>query len=164
MDKPVDFGVLGSEKLEKLNKIRDETGVALIENGSLLVHPRVQEHLRVKRMGLDGMRAKKVADLLFSAVHNRSSCVLRTRHPHIQVLVKFNRDGKTANVAYIGEHQSKGSVKTTYIKSLRDINKDALEGGDLPSSVRPLKGLTRSSAEISDFQNDVNKGIISKKA
>ncbi len=159
IEQPVSFGKLSDKKLSQINQLRAKNNLPPIQDGNLLIHPKVIEKLKEKRINLGKMSADQVADVLYSATYNNDSKVFSTEFPHIQALAKFNSNGKTANTAYIGEHAKKGSIKSAYINDIADINKQALEGGGYPSSVRQ-NDLTRSSTNVSAFQSNVNRPIV----
>ena len=116
-----------------INEIRLNAGTTPILHAAIYIYPGVIRKLRQKRIIIGKMSAEQVSRLAANVIYGMSE-VFPSRFPQIQVLASINPDNKTADVVYVGDHRSCVSLKSAYINDVKDINKQALEGGGQPSS------------------------------
>lgn len=91
----VSFGKLSDGYKDKLNFIRREDGLPLIENDELIIPANVVKKLREKRILHDEMTADQVADMLSDVFHKQGNVVARTKENHIQAIVNVPQDAGT---------------------------------------------------------------------
>lgn len=130
---PVYFGKLSDKKFVEINKRLADSGKKTLESPELYIHPNVLDKLKQKRIRDGKMSADQVADVAFSAIHNKRSRVLSTRQPQIKALVRPT-DPQSANTAYVGEFGGSGSIKSVYPKELKKIQTESSGGRGVPPS------------------------------
>lgn len=128
------LGEMPEEKFSELNRLRVKLGVQIICRRDIFIYSGVIKKLRSHRLILDRMSVEQVISIATSAMFDVKSMIVQTRFSHIQAFVLPRDDGVTVNVVYVGEYQGGVSLKSIYINDLKDINKQALEGGRQPSS------------------------------
>ena len=109
---PVYFGKFRQKKLAQINALRKKNSQTPITSNEIYIYVGVILKLRDKRIYVDHLTPYQVADIAYSAVHNRKSRVLQSKYPHIQVVVK-TKEG-LSYLAFISEHKTTVSLKSTY--------------------------------------------------
>lgn len=127
----VSFGKLSDKYKEKLNFIRREDGLPLIENDELIIPANVVRKLREKRIGLDGKTPDEVADILANVFHKEGNSVFRTKHSHIQGIADIHQRESLSEIGFVSVNPATGEtvIKSVYpektkrvIKKFKDIN------------------------------------------
>lgn len=127
----VSFGKLSDKYKEKLNFIRREDGLPLIENDELIIPANVVRKLREKRIGLDGKTPDEVADILANVFHKEGNSVFRTKHSHIQGIADIHQGESLSEIGFVSVNPATGEtvIKSVYpektkrvIKKFKDIN------------------------------------------
>ena len=127
----VSFGKLSDKYKEKLNFIRREDGLPLIENDELIIPANVVRKLREKRIGLDGKTPDEVADILANVFHKEGNSVFRTKHSHIQGIADIHHGESLSEIGFVSVNPATGEtvIKSVYpektkrvIKKFKDIN------------------------------------------
>lgn len=163
----IDFGILRKEKVDALNKIRQENGVDLLSKRRLKIPANVVKHLQERRMITDGMKADDVADMLISAFHSPQGVVDRSKYPHIQAMI--NPKEKISDIGFVGVNPTDGEivVKSAYkmlneraSKEYANI-KPLLDGRTEPSSFRGKPPV--AAARFSDLQQGFNADNLAEK-
>ena len=96
----------------------------------MFVYPNVINKLRSKRINIDKLTPDKMADIMYSAIHNTKSRVMSTKYPHIQSIDRITQNIKKTNTAYLGKKDKTISIKSAYLQDLSSINKLAFDGAD----------------------------------
>lgn len=125
----VSFGKLSDGYKEKLNFIRREDGLPLIENDELIIPANVVKKLREKRILHDEMTADQVADMLSDVFHKQGNVVARTKENHIQAIVNVPQDAGTGLLGFISINPKNGAtvIKSVYPKEVDRIVKNYAE-------------------------------------
>ncbi len=131
-DSPIYFGELSKKKFNQINQILANNNLPLLEGRNIFIYPNVINKLSEKRVQLNKLSPDIVADIAFSAIHNKNSKVLTTAFPHIQSLVKVN-NLDISNIAFIGNFNYETSVKSIYKIETKRI-KNTLGGPASPPS------------------------------
>jgi len=122
---------LSDKYKEKLNFIRREDGLPLIENDELIIPANVVRKLREKRIGLDGKTPDEVADILANVFHKEGNSVFRTKHSHIQGIADIHQGESLSEIGFVSINPATGEtvIKSVYpektkrvIKKFKDIN------------------------------------------
>ena len=74
-EQPVNFGKMSKKQFDETNKIFNEQGIPQLESRDLMVHPNVVKKLQEKRITTEGMTPEQIADVAYSAIHNKRSKV-----------------------------------------------------------------------------------------
>lgn len=125
----VSFGKLSDGYKDKLNFIRREDGLPLIENDELIIPANVVKKLREKRILHDEMTADQVADMLSDVFHKQGNVVARTKYKHIQSIINVKKDDKKGELGFISIDPANGNtvVKSVYKDSNSRIVKNYAE-------------------------------------
>lgn len=151
---PVNFGKLDRAKFNRVNELLTARGLEPMQSPDVLVHPAVVEKLRRNRINIDGMTPEQVADIAYSAVHNKKSKVYQsTNQKGSAVKIMKSKTPTKSHDAYVGEFDGSGSLKTVY----PGRNKlDTLDGRAVPSSSRAGEPALPRQAALSDLQGNSN--------
>lgn len=147
-EEPVFFGNLSQAKLEAINRIRKSQGIEQIMDGSVYVYPNVLKKLLEKRVRIDKMSPDQVADMAYSAIHNKKSKVLSSKYPQIQALI---RSGEISNLAFVGKSPNADV-------SLKSVYKNRTES--LPRTLSKEKTPTKIASNIGgSFESSSKESI-----
>ncbi len=114
-EQPVNFGKMSKKQFDETNKIFNEQSIPQLESRDLMVHPNVVKKLQEKRITTEGMTPEQIADVAYSAIHNKRSKVSDATNKSQSVRFATNKkDANLTNNAFVGSHGNVGSVKSVY--------------------------------------------------
>lgn len=106
------FGKIAPRLLSELNTIRRIEGEPPIGTRDINVYANVLKKFQDKRLGLDGLTPRQVAQTIYRVVHGDKTVVQRGKHPTSALM--YNEDGPGVAVGYAGRGpQDDVSVKST---------------------------------------------------
>jgi hypothetical protein len=120
--KTTGFGFADEDLVNEINNIRALEGEPTIGTSDIRVYSAVLEKLQKKRIGLDKMTPKEVAQMIYRLVHDKGVKVERSKYPTAQRLVSENI--QPADVGFIGKGPKDDvSVKSVYPADPKQLRK-----------------------------------------
>ena len=114
------FGRMGRGLFDEINKIRLLENQLPIGARDISVYANVLKKLREKRVNLDGLTPRQVAETIYRVVHGRGTVVERGDFPTSQRLI--NREGPGAGIGYVG----RGPRNEVSVKSIFPADRERL--------------------------------------
>lgn len=115
------FGRINQDLLAEINKIRILEGEPPIGTRDVNVYANVLKKFQDKRIGLDGLTARQVAQTIYRVVHGKRTFAERGNFPTAQRLV--NQQGKGTSVGYVG----RGLKDDISVKSIMRVDQKELD-------------------------------------
>lgn len=124
--KKVDFGELPQNKLEEINKLRQEENIELLQDNRLVIPAAVVKKLIDERIINERMDPAQLADLLIDVFHNKESVVAKTKYKHIQALIRLYDKISRLGFIAIDPKSKETVVKSGYNIETKRVKKEYL--------------------------------------
>ena len=124
--KKIDFGELSQNKLEEINKLRQEENIELLQDNRLVIPAAVVKKLIDERIINEGMEPERLADLLIDVFHNKESVVAKTKYKHIQALIRLYDKISRLGFIAIDPKSKETVVKSGYNIKTKRVKKEYL--------------------------------------